>query len=61
MLKVTIHLGSRPAEEYRESEVATREMFYKKGVLKISQNVQGNTCARVSFLINLQTWGLQLY
>ena len=27
------------------------EMFYKKGVLKISQNLQENTCTRVSFLI----------
>ena len=28
--------------------------------LKISQNSQENTCARVSFLIKLQDWGLQL-
>ena len=26
----------------------------KKGVLKILENLQENTCARVSFLINLQ-------
>ena len=30
------------------------DMLYKKGVLKISQNSQENTCTRVSFLINLQ-------
>ena len=30
------------------------EVFYKKDVLKISQNSQENTCARVSFLIKLQ-------
>ena len=29
--------------------------------LAISQNSQGSTCARVSFLIKLQTSGLQLY
>ena len=29
--------------------------------LEISQNLQENTCARVSFLIKFQTWGLQLY
>ena len=30
------------------------ELFYKKGVLKVSQNWQENICARVSFLIKLQ-------
>ena len=28
---------------------------------EISQHSQENTCARVSFLIKLQAWGLQLY
>ena len=32
-------------------------VFYKKGVLRISQNSQDNTCARVSFLKKLQAWG----
>ena len=35
--------------------------FYKKVFLKIWQNLLENTCARVSFLINLQVSGLQLY
>ena len=30
----------------------------QKGVLKISQNSQENTCARVFFKIKLQAWGL---
>ena len=30
----------------------------KKMFLKIAQNSQENTCARVSFLIKLQAWGL---
>ena len=30
------------------------DVFYKKGVLKISQNSQESTCARVSLLIKLQ-------
>ena len=30
-------------------------------LLEISQNLQENTCARVSFLIKLHSWGLQLY
>ena len=30
------------------------EVFYKKGVLKISQNLHQNTCPRVSFLIKMQ-------
>ena len=29
--------------------------------LKTSQNAHENTCARVSFLIKLQAWCLQLY
>ena len=36
-------------------------VFYKKVILKISQYSQENTCARTSFLIKLQAWGLQLY
>ena len=36
-LKITSYRSSRP------------EVFYKKDVLKISQNSQENTCARVSF------------
>ena len=36
------------------SEAATRGVLYKKVFLKISQNSQENTCARVSFLIKLQ-------
>ena len=38
------------------------EVFYiKKVLLEISQNSQENTCARVSFLLRLQAFGLQLY
>ena len=33
----------------------------KKVFLEISQNLQENTCARVSFLIKFQVTGLQLY
>ena len=38
-----------------------RRCSIKKVFLEISQNSQENTCARVSFLIKLQTWSLQLY
>ena len=37
------------------------EVLCKKGVLKIFAKFTGSTCARVSFLIKLQAWGLQLY
>ena len=37
------------------SEEATRGVLLKKVFLRISQNSQENTCARVSFLIKLQT------
>ena len=43
------------------SEAATRIALCKKVFLEISQNLQENTCARVSFLIQLQALGLQLY
>ena len=36
------------------SEAATRSVLSKKMFLKISQNSQENTCARVTFLIKLQ-------
>ena len=38
-----------------------RGVLWKKMFLKISQNSQQNTCARVPFLINFPASGLQLY
>ena len=38
---------------YGKSEAATGGVLSKKVFLRISQNSQGNTCARVSFLIKL--------
>ena len=35
--------------------------FIKKMLLKSSQNSQENACVGVSFLINLQAWGLHIY
>ena len=40
-------------------EAATRGVLWKTVFLKILQNSQENTCARVSHLINLQAWALQ--
>ena len=37
----------------------SRKSSIKKVFLKISQNSKGNTCARVSFLIKLQAWGIR--
>ena len=45
----------------RESETATGGILLKKVSLKISQNSQENTCARVSFLIKLHALRMQLY
>ena len=39
------------------SEASTGGVLWKKMFLKISQNSQGITCAKVSFLINLQVSG----
>ena len=43
------------------SEAVVQRCSVKKGVLKTSQNSQENNCARVSFLVKLQAWGLQFY
>ena len=48
-------------QKYVYSEAATRDVLYKKVFLKISQNSQENTCARVSFLIKLQAWSFFLF
>ena len=42
-------------------EAAIGGVAWKNMFLKISQILQENTCARVSLLIKLQAWGLQLY
>ena len=43
------------------AEAVVRRCSVKKMLLKISQDSQKNTCVRVSFLIELQASGLQLY
>ena len=43
------------------TEAATRDVLSKNVFLEISQNLQGNTYARASFLIKFQVLGLQLY
>ena len=45
---------------YLKEQKQPPEVFYKKNVhLEISQNWQENICAKFSFLIKLQAWGLQ--
>ena len=39
----------------KDSEAATEGVLIEKGILKILQNSRGNTSARVSFSIKLQT------
>ena len=41
-------------------QVNVEECSVRKGFLKILQNSQGNTCARVFFLTELQTTGVFL-
>ena len=43
------------------TEAVAQRCSVKKVFLKISQNSQENTCARVCFLTKLQAWGLHLY
>ena len=42
-------------------ETATRVVLHENVFLEISQNLQENTCARVSFLIKLQASSFQIY
>ena len=42
-------------------EAVVQRRSVKRVFLKISQNLQENTCARVSFLIKLQASGLKFY
>ena len=42
-------------------EAVVQRCSAKKVFLEILQNSQENACARVTFLIKLQAWGLQLY
>ena len=43
------------------SEAVMQRCSVKKVFLEIQQNSQGNTCARVSFFVNLHASTLQLY
>ena len=42
------------------TEAVVQGSSLKKMFLEVPQNSQENTCVRVSFLIKLQAWGLQL-
>ena len=44
----------------KKSRSSCPKVFYKKCVLRNSQNSQENTCARGSFLIKLQAWSATL-
>ena len=44
-------------KDFQGREAATRVVLCKK---VFSQNSQENTCARVSFLIKLHAWGMEL-
>ena len=54
-------VGLKWANYTSNTEAATTGVPEKKVFLKISQNSQKNTCARVSLLIKVQASGLQLY
>ena len=59
-IRVKFHFMGQYHEIYVTSEAATNGVLYKKVFLEISENSQENTCVRVSFLIKLQAWCLQL-
>ena len=41
------------------TKAVAQKCSVKKVFLEISQNSQESTCARVSFLVKLQAWGLR--
>ena len=47
--------------KYLNLEAVDQKCSVKQVFLEISQNYQENTFAKVSFLIKLQVWALQLY
>ena len=61
ILVIANHFVILESQKMLISEAATGGVLCEKVLLEISQNSQENTCARVSFLIKLQAWGLQLY
>ena len=44
---------------FDDLEAVIQRCYVKKLFLEILQNSQENTCARVSFLIKSQAWGLK--
>ena len=52
---------SKTWSEEAIAEAVVQRCSVKKAFLKISQNSQENTCARVSFLIKLKASAQQLY
>ena len=52
------HVSVFPDKSFRSSHT---RCSVKKGVLRITQNSQENTCAKVSFLIKLQASGQSLF
>ena len=58
ILYVATHLTYLPLIIIRSSRL---DVYVKKLFLKVSQNSKKNICIGVSFLIKLQTLGMQLY
>ena len=51
----SLHMENKKLHRHK-TEAATGGVLWEKVFLEIWQNSQENTCARVSFLIKLQTW-----
>ena len=50
--------NSKSIKDIKSTENVVRRCSVEKVFLEFSQNLQENTCARVSFLIKLQASGL---
>ena len=61
LLKKTSESSKQDDRHLELLEAVVQRCSVKKVLLEISQNSQQNTCTRVSFLIKLRAWGLQLY
>ena len=52
-------LNYKKGQKYKYLEAVIQRCSVKKVLSEISENSQENTCARASFLVKLQAWGLR--
>ena len=59
-VEISLHLSTVQAVNNKYQNQLPEVLYVKKLFLETSQNSQENNCTRVSFLMKLPAWGLQL-